>query len=187
MKQRRLSILCIALVFSVLLPLTAATTLPLDRIEITGELPVTQIFRVEQNPFALSFNLVESRNSIVSVGSYVLISNSGNAKFSLVIKPGEAGDADQFAFTLDDVEANVAGKETVLPFGIRVTSRTADAISVAGTRAMQKELGVPGGLSSNQAIVYEDGEILAEIPNFDPDEYAAGHYSAALQLSIEAL
>ncbi len=165
----------------------AMTPLPFTRIEVRGEMPVTEIFRVDQNDEALDFNLVESRNSIVQVGSYTLISNSTTGQFKLTIRPGEQGNLDQFIFSLDQGEPRIEGQLSELPFAIRVTSETNRTSGVGGSRAMVKDLGVRGGYSNNSAILYESGQILAEIPDFNPDRYATGRYSAALQLSIEVL
>ncbi|MDX9914270.1 MAG: hypothetical protein RBS49_00145 [Sphaerochaeta sp.] len=165
----------------------AVSTLPFNQIRVVGQMPITEIFRVDQNEQALDFNLVESRNSIVQVGSYTLISNNVSGQFKLTIKPGELGDLDQFIFSLDQGEPLIDGQLSELPFSIRVTSETSRTSSVGGSRAMVKDLGVRGGYSNNSAILYESGEILAEIPDFNPDRYATGRYSAALQLSIEVL
>ena len=164
-----------------------ASPLPFTNIEVRGQMPVQEIFRVQQNQAALNFNLAESRNSIVQVGSYTLVSNNSNSQFRMAIRPGEFGDQDQFAFVLDEDEPLLAGQLSVIPFTVRVASDVSQAVSVAGSQAMQKDLGVHGVYANNEAILYETGEILAEIPDFDPDLYATGWYSAAIQLSIEVL
>ncbi len=164
-----------------------ASPLPFTNIEVRGQMPVQEIFRVQQNQAALNFNLAESRNSIVQVGSYTLVSNNSNSQFRMAIRPGEFGDQDQFAFVLDEDEPLLAGQLSVIPFTVRVASDLSQAVSVVGSQAMQKDLGVRGVYSNNEAILYETGEILAEIPDFDPDLYATGWYSAAIQLSIEVL
>jgi len=79
------------------------------------------------------------------------------------------------------------GQRSMLPFRVRVTSDTARAVSVEGSEAMQKDLGVLGVYGNNDSIVYETGFILAEIPDFDPDLFAIGWYSAAIQLSVEVI
>ncbi|HQB90576.1 MAG TPA: hypothetical protein PLW59_05170, partial [Sphaerochaeta sp.] len=67
----------------VLVALAASMSpLPFTRVEVRGQMPITEIFRVDQNEEALDFNLVESRNSIVQVGSYTLISNSATGQFT---------------------------------------------------------------------------------------------------------
>lgn len=164
-----------------------ASPLPFNNFEVRGQMPVQEIFRVEQNPNALNFNLAESRNSIVQVGSYTLVSNNAISQFRMAIRPGEFGDQDQFAFVLDQNEPLLAGQLSVIPFSVRVTSDVSRAVSIAGSQAMQKNLGVRGVYSNNEAILYETGDILAEIPDFDPDLYATGWYSAAIQLSIVVL
>lgn len=175
------------LLLCALLPLAAATPpLPFNRIEVYGNMPRTEIFRVEQNYQALDFNLVDSRNSIVHVGSYTLISNNTASHFTLTIRPGEDGKQEQFAFSYEQGQPLREGQLSELPFAIRVTSDTSRGTSASGSQMMAKELGVRGGLQNNSAILYESGEILAEIPDFNPDRYATGRYSAAMQLSIEA-
>lgn len=164
-----------------------AAILPFSKIEMQGQMPVQEIFRVDQNPAALNFNLVESRNSLVQVGSYVLISNNAVSQFRMVIKPGEKGDAEQFAFVLDDEKNLQPGQLTIIPFTVMVTSDVSKAINVAGSHAMSKDLGVRGAIADNDAILYETGDILAQIPDFNPDLYATGWYSAAIQLSIEVI
>lgn len=172
----------------VLVALAASMSpLPFDRVEVRGQMPITEIFRVDQNEEALDFNLVESRNSIVQVGSYTLISNSATGQFTLTIRPGELGTLDHFVFALDQGEPRIEGQLSELPFAIRVTSESNRSPAVGGSRAMVKDLGVRGGYLGNSAILYESGEILAEIPDFNPDRYATGRYSAALQLAIEVL
>ncbi len=164
-----------------------ASPLPFTTIEVRGQMPVQEIFRVQQNQAALNFNLAESRNSIVQVGSYTLVSNNSNSQFRMAIRPGEFGDQDQFAFVLDQNEPLLAGQLSVIPFMVRVASDVSQAVSVVGSQAMRKNLGVRGVYANNEAILYETGEILAEIPDFDPNLYATGWYSAAIQLSIEVL
>lgn len=164
-----------------------AFPLSITSIEVRGRMPIQEIFRVEQNQGALNFNLADSRNSIIKVGSYTLVSNNATSQFKMAIRPGEFGDQDQFAFVLDQGEPLLDGQLSVIPFNVRVTSDVSQAISVSGSQSMQKNLGVRGIYANNEAILYETGEILAEIPDFDPDLYATGWYSAAIQLSIEVL
>ncbi len=166
--------------------LTAAS-LPFTSVRVEGRMPVTEIFRVEQNDAALDFNLSASRNSIIRVGSYTLVSNNTISKFRLAIRPGEDGNQERFAFTLDEGEPLPQGQASEIPFTVRVSSNISRAVSVAGQQAMEKDLGVRGAYGNNDAILYETGDILAEIPDFDPDLYATGWYSAAIQLSIEVI
>ena len=167
--------------------LMAKLGVPFTNVEVRGQMPVQEIFRVQQNLAALNFNLAESRNSIVQVGSYTLVSNNAVSQFRMAIRPGEFGDQDQFAFVLDQNEPLLPSQLSVIPFTVRVSSGISGAVSVSGRQAMEKDLGVRGVYGNNQAILYESGEILAEIPDFDPDLYATGWYSAAIQLSIEVL
>ncbi|MDD3903624.1 MAG: hypothetical protein PHO09_08110 [Sphaerochaeta sp.] len=178
-----LSVLFIALGLAGL----SASPLSFSTIELRGEMPVTEVFRVDQNEEALNFNLAESRNSIVRVGSYTLTSNNAIGQFHLYINPGEDGSQEQFAFALDDNEAGGSGKMTTIPISVRVTTNTSGAVSVKGETAMDKSLGVRGVYAGNSNVLYETGDILAEIPDFDPDLYASGWYSAAIQLSIQVL
>ncbi|MDD3928545.1 MAG: hypothetical protein PHY87_01960 [Sphaerochaeta sp.] len=164
-----------------------ASPLPFTRVEVLGQMPVTEVFRVIQNQNALNFNLADSRNSIVQVGTYTLISNNAVSQFKMVIRPGEFGQKDRFSFALDENEPLLPGQLSEIPFTVRVTSDVSRAVSVAGSEAMEKDLGVRGIYANNNAILYETGSILAEIPDFDPDLYATGWYSAAIQLSIEVL
>jgi hypothetical protein len=164
-----------------------ASPLPFDRIEVLGQMPVTEVFRVIQNQNALNFNLADSRNSIVQVGTYTLISNNSGSQFKMVIRPGEFGEKLRFSFVLDEEEPLLPGQLSELPFSVRVTSDVSRAVSVAGSEAMEKDLGVRGVYANNDTILYETGSILAEIPDFNPDQYATGWYSAAIQLSIEVL
>lgn len=179
-----LPILCFLLVEVAVLP---ATPLPFTNVRVEGRMPITEIFRVEQNDAALDFNLSASRNSIIRVGSYTLISNNSISKFRLAIRPGEDGNQERFAFVLDEGEPLPQGQESVIPFTVHVSSNIARAVSVAGQQAMEKDLGVRGVYGNNDAILYETGDILAEIPDFNPDFYATGWYSAAIQLSIEVI
>jgi len=179
-----LPILCFLLVEGAVLP---ATPLPFTNVRVEGRMPITEIFRVEQNDAALDFNLSASRNSIIRVGSYTLISNNSISKFRLAIRPGEDGNQERFAFVLDEGEPLPQGQESVIPFTVHVSSNIARAVSVAGQQAMEKDLGVRGVYGNNDTILYETGDILAEIPDFNPDLYATGWYSAAIQLSIEVI
>ncbi|MGH0053986.1 MAG: hypothetical protein ACQ5SW_11400 [Sphaerochaetaceae bacterium] len=185
-KRHCLKYIFAALFFSLIFgnPLIAAP-LPFTNVTVEGDMPITEIFRVEQNEEALDFNLTASRNSIVRVGSYTLVSNNIVSQFRLTIRPGEDGTQERFAFILDEEEPLIPGQESVIPFTVRVSSNISQAVSVAGQQAMEKELGVRGVYANNDAILYESGDILAEIPDFDPNLYATGWYSAAIQLSIE--
>ncbi|MGE4455103.1 MAG: hypothetical protein AB7D92_11300 [Sphaerochaeta sp.] len=164
-----------------------ADPLPFTRVRVEGRMPVIEIFRVEQNDAALNFDLTASRNSIVRVGSYTLVSNNTISQFRLAIRPGEDGNEEQFAFVLDEEEILDGGQQSVIPFTVRVSSSIARAVSVEGQQAMEKNLGVRGIYGDNEDILYETGDILAEIPDFNPDLYATGWYSAAIQLSIEVI
>jgi len=165
----------------------ATPPLPFNRIEVYGNMPKTEFFRVEQNVQVLDFNLVESRNSIVLVGTYTLISNNTASHFRLTIRPGEDGMQDQFAFNYERGQPLLDGQLSELPFTIRVTSDTSRGTSVGGSKEMAKELGVRGGFQDNGSILYESGDILAEIPDFNPDRYATGRYSAALHFTIDTI
>lgn len=78
-------------------------------------MPITEIFRVEQNDAALDFNLSASRNSIIRVGTYTLVSNNTISKFRLSIRPGEDGNQERFAFMLDEGNPCPKGKSQRYP------------------------------------------------------------------------
>ncbi|AEV29038.1 hypothetical protein SpiGrapes_1221 [Sphaerochaeta pleomorpha str. Grapes] len=177
-----LTLIILYLSFSVL----GARTLTVTDINVQGVVPVSESFTVVQNPDALNFNLAESRNTQLVVGTYTLLSNNNMALFHMYIKPGEDGMGDRFAFFLDNARGFNGGKKTVLPFLVRVTSSVSGAVSIAGDTSMDKEIGVRGIYAANDEITYETGEIIADIPNFSLDDYANGWYSASIQLSIEA-
>ncbi|MEA4860487.1 hypothetical protein SDC9_91634 [bioreactor metagenome] len=186
-RQLKRAMICFLLLGGLSSFALTASPLPFTRIEVLGQMPVTEVFRVIQNQNALSFNLADSRNSIVQVGTYTLISNNSVSQFKMVIRPGEFGEKLRFSFMLDEDEPLLPGQLSELPFSVRVTSDVSRAVSVAGSEAMEKDLGVRGVYANNNNILYETGSILAEIPDFDPDQYATGWYSAAIQLSIEVL
>lgn len=163
-----------------------ARTLSVSDINVLGVVPVAETFTVDQNPEALNFNLAESRNTQLVVGTYTLLSNNSLALFHMYIKPGEDGTEEQFAFHLDDADGKQGGKRTVLPFSVRVSSSISGAVSIAGGTSMEKVIGVRGIYAANDEITYETGEIIADIPYFPLDDYANGWYSASIQLSIEA-
>lgn len=165
--------------------LFAASPLAFSSFTLQGDMPVVEVFRVEQNQAALNFNLAESMNRIVRVGSFTLVSNNSVSRFQLSIRPGEQGDEEQFAFKLNPGEPVQDGKRSEIPLKVSVSSGTSGSADISGTKAMQKEFGVRS--AGNEGPLYETGEILAEIPDFNPDEYATGWYSAAIQLSIVVL
>lgn len=158
------------------------TTMP-----IQGQMPIIEVFRVEQYDEALNFNLAESRNSTVRVGSYTITSNDVTSQFHLFINPGEDGKQEQFAFILDPGFTPEPGQLSRLPIVVRVISNTAGAVSVSGADKVDKSLGVRGSYVSNDDVLFETGEILAEIPDFDPNIFATGWYSAAIQLRIQVI
>ncbi len=164
-----------------------ASPLSFTTIQLQGLMPISEIFRVEQYDEALNFNLADSRNSIVRVGSYSITSNDIASQFHLFINPGEDGNDDQFAFVLDPGYTPEPGQQSRLPIIVRVTSNTAGAVSVSGADKVDKALGVRGVYAGNNDILFESGEILAEIPDFDPDVFATGWYSAAIQLQIQVI
>lgn len=164
-----------------------AYPLSFTSMQLQGRMPVTEIFRVEQYNEALNFNLVESRNSTVPVGSYTITSNDITSQFHLFINPGEDGKQDQFAFVLDPGFTPEAGQLSRLPISVRVVSSTIGAVSVFGADKVDKSLGVRGVYTGNNDILYETGEILAVIPDFNPDVFATGWYSAAIQLRIQVI
>jgi hypothetical protein len=169
----------------------SAGELSVTKIDVQGVVPVAESFAVVQNPDALNFNLADSRNSSVVVGTYTLISNNSLSLFRMYIKPGEDGKGERFTFVLDSNGNGQNGqngqrKETVLPFVVRVTSGITGAENVEGENPMQKEIGIKGIYATNDEITYETGEIIADIPDFNLDDYANGWYSSSIQLSLEA-
>ncbi|WP_320128146.1 hypothetical protein [uncultured Sphaerochaeta sp.] len=184
MRVHKKILLTIMVLSSLLVPL-GSETLSVDTIALLGRMSTSEVFSVVQNQEALNFNLSEHRNTSINVGTYVLISNNSNSLFHLYIKPGEKGSEKQFAFSHDRGEPIDKGKKSELPFTVRVSSNITGGVSVVGNKAMEKELGVRGVYANNEEIVYETGEIIAEIPDFVPDDYSSGWYSSAIQLSIE--
>ncbi len=164
-----------------------AYPLSFTTMQLQGRMPITEIFRVEQYEEALNFNLAESRNTTVPVGSYSITSNDITSQFHLFITPGEDGKQGQFAFVLDPGFTPEPGQQSRLPIIVRVTSNTTGAVSVSGADKVDKSLGVRGVYTGNNDILFESGEILAEIPDFDPDVFATGWYSAAIQLRIQVI
>ena len=164
-----------------------ASPLSFSTMQLQGRMPISEIFRVEQYDEALNFNLVESRNSTVRVGSYTLTSNDMSSLFHLFINPGEDGKQEQFAFVLDPGFTPEPGQQTRLPITVRIVSNTVGAVSVSGLEKVDKSLGVRGSYVANNDILFESGEILAEIPDFNPDIFATGWYSAAIQLRIQVI
>lgn len=164
-----------------------AAGLSVSEIDLQAVIPVTESFVVKQNPEALDLNLTDSRNSSVLVGTYTLVSNNGVSLFRMYLSPGENGQDSVFAFYLDDADAPESSGATVLPFVVRVSSNNSGAVSISGRTKMGKDLGIRGILASNDGLVYESGEIIAEIPDFNPEEYSSGWYSAAIQVSIESI
>ncbi len=164
-----------------------AYPLSFTTMQLQGRMPVTEIFRVEQSEDALNFNLVDSRNSTVKVGSYMITSNDSTSQFHLFINPGEDGKQEQFAFTLDPGFPKEPGQQSMLPISVRVVSNTPGAVSVFGAEKVDKSLGVRGVYTGNDDVLYENGDILADIPDFNPDIFATGWYSAAIQLSIQVI
>ncbi len=164
-----------------------AYPLSFSTMQLQGNMPISEIFRVEQYEDALNFNLVDSRNSTVRVGSYTITSNDITSEFHLFINPGEDGKAEQFAFVLDPGFTPESGQQSRLPITVRVVSNTAGAVSVSGAVKVDKSLGVRGVYTGNNDVLYESGEILADIPDFDPDIFATGWYSAAIQLQIKVI
>ena len=165
----------------------SAYPLSFTTMQLQGRMPISEIFRVEQSPEALDFNLAESRNSTVRVGSYSIISNDITSQFHLFINPGEDGKQGQFAFILDPGFKPEPGQQSRLPISVRVVSNTAGAVSVFGAEKVDKKLGVRGVFTGNDDILFESGDILADIPDFNPDVFATGWYSAAIQLRIQVI
>jgi hypothetical protein len=184
MSMHKKSAVFLILLYIVLFGLSAVS-LPVSSIDITGFVPVSESFTINQDPKALNFNLAESRDSEVHVGTYTLISNNTQSLFHLYIKPGEDGKGSRFAFFLDNPGSVQGEKKTELPFLVKVLSNLKGAESTSGNTPMEKDIGILGVYAGNDEIVYETGEILAQIPDFVPDDYATGWYSAAIQLSIE--
>ncbi|HKL59762.1 MAG TPA: hypothetical protein VJ863_07685 [Sphaerochaeta sp.] len=165
----------------------SAYPLSFTTMQLQGRMPISEIFRVEQSEEALNFNLAESRNSTVRVGSYTITSNDVTSQFHLFINPGEDGKQDQFAFTLDPGFSPEPGQQSMLPISVRVVSNTAGAVSVSGADKVDKSLGVRGVYAGNSDVLFESGDILADIPDFNPDVFATGWYSAAIQLRIQVI
>ncbi|HKM07950.1 MAG TPA: hypothetical protein VJ869_13290 [Sphaerochaeta sp.] len=185
MKKKKLIMTTLALLLGVCF--LFAYPLSFTTMQLQGLMPITEVFRVEQSEDALNFNLVDSRNSTVRVGSYTITSNDISSQFHLFINPGEDGKQSQFAFVLDPGFKPEPGQQSSLPITVRVVSNTTGAVSVSGASHVDKSLGVRGSYISNNEILYENGDILAEIPDFNPDMFATGWYSAAIQLSIQVI
>ena len=82
-RQLKRAMICFLLLGGLSSFALTASPLPFTRIEVLGQMPVTEVFRVIQNQNALSFNLADSRNSIVQVGTYTLISNNSVSQFKI--------------------------------------------------------------------------------------------------------
>lgn len=164
-----------------------ASPLSFTTMQLQGRMPITEIFRVVQSAESLDFNLADSRNSTVRVGSYMITSNNSNSQFHLFISPGEDGKQSQFAFVLDPGFSPEPGQQTILPISVRVVGNTTGSVSVSGVEKVDKSLGVRGSYSGNNDVLFETGEILADIPDFNPDLFATGWYSAAIQLRIQVI
>lgn len=185
MKKKRLIMATLLLMLGV--GFLFAYPLSFTTMQLQGRMPVTEIFRVTQSEDALNFNLADSRNSTVRVGSYMITSNDITSQFHLFINPGEDGKQDQFAFTLDSGFSAEPGQLSKLPISVRVVSNTPGAVSVFGAEKVDKSLGVRGAYMGNDDVLFESGDILADIPDFNPDIFATGWYSAAIQLRIQVI
>ncbi len=185
MKKKHMSMATLLLMLGV--SSLFAYPLSFTTMQLQGRMPITEIFRVEQSDEALNFNLADSRNSTVRVGSYTITSNDVTSQFHLFINPGEDGKQDQFAFVLDPGFTPEPGQQSVLPISVRVVSNTAGAVSVSGVTKVDKSLGVRGVYTGNDDVLFESGDILADIPDFNPDIFATGWYSAAIQLRIQVI
>ena len=151
---------------------------------LQGRMPEDQYFRIEVSTEAENVDLIEARGSIVPIGRYRLFSNVGNARFKIEIRPGEDGSGTRFKLYLTPGTPHAPHLETEIPFTAGfIPYGDARAVAVEGSSIVSRSVG-PRDRDLNSFGVQESGEIYAKIDNFDPNRFATGTYSAAIQFTV---
>ncbi|NLZ76851.1 MAG: hypothetical protein GX911_02655, partial [Spirochaetales bacterium] len=151
---------------------------------LQGRMPEDQYFRIEVSTEAENVDLIEARGNIVPIGRYRLFSNVGNARFKIEIRPGEDGSETRFKLSLIPGTPHAPHLETEIPFTAGfVPYGDVRTGAVEGSSIVSRSVGA-GTRDANQLGVQESGEIYAKIDDFDPNRFATGTYSSAIQFTV---
>lgn len=153
----------------------------ISQITLQGRMPEDQYFRIEVSTEAENVNLTEARGGVVPVGRYQIFSNVGNARFKIEIRPGEDGSGTRFKLSLAPGTPHAPNLETEIPFTAGFAPYNEVRGNVEGTTIVSRSV---GSRSPGEIGVQESGEIYAKIDNFDPNRFATGTYSAAIQFTV---
>ncbi|MDY4610787.1 MAG: hypothetical protein SPD11_09280 [Sphaerochaetaceae bacterium] len=180
-KYRRLFALTVVVCLSGLL--FAQDALGPERIQLRAIMPIEDTFSVEPYTGSQTIDLVSSRGKSIKVGTYTLASNRTNSSYSLNVLPGETGAESAFYFVAEETGANSRG-ESKIEYDLSIRSSTENGSSIEGARnAASKSLGVRDA-QNIVGIVYETGEIFANIPDFDTAALPTGWYASAIQFQV---
>lgn len=179
MKCRRLFALIVMSCLATFL--FAVDALGPEQIKLRAVMPIEDTFTVEPDTGAQSIDLVSSRGRSIKVGTYTLASNRTNSSYSLNVLPGETGAESSFYFTAEDSGNQPDSK---IEYDLSIRSATENGSSADNARgAISKSLGVRDA-QDNVGIVYETGEIFANIPDFDTATLPTGWYASAIQFQV---
>ena len=153
----------------------------ISQITLQGRMPEDQYFRIEVSTEAENVNLTEARGNVVPIGRYQIFSNVGNARFKIEIRPGEDMSGERFKLHLTPGTPHAPNLETEIPFIVGLSPYNEVRGSVEGTAIVSRSV---GSRDSGKIGVQESGEIYAKIKDFDPNRYATGTYSAAIQFTV---
>ncbi len=163
--------------------LFAQSALGPEQIQLRAVMPIEDTFSVEPYTGSQSIDLVSSRGKSIKVGTYTLASNRTNSSYSLNVLPGETGADSAFYFTAEDVGA-ASRIDSRIEYDLSIRSSTENGSSIERARSVaSKSLGVRDA-QDTIGIVYETGEIFANIPDFDTAMLPTGWYASAIQFQV---
>lgn len=181
MKYSRLLALTVMLCLSSVL--FAAEAIGPEQIKLRAVMPIEDTFTVEPYEGSQNIDLVSSRGKSIKVGTYTLASNRTGSSYSLHVQPGETGTEPAFFFSAETDDAT--NPNAKIEYDLTIRSATENGTSVEGARgSISKPLGVRDA-QDTIGIVFENGEIFANIPNFDTTSLPTGWYASAIQFQVE--
>lgn len=161
-----------------------AATPVISSFTLQGRMPEDQYFRVDISSEAENVDLTQARGRDISIGSYRLFSNVGKASFRIIVRAGEDGQDSTFKLALAPGTPHAPNLETEIQFSVGLSATNEALLTINEDAGMVSKSVGSRSRSSGGIGVQESGEIFARIPNFDPELYATGNYSAAIQFSV---
>ncbi len=161
--------------------LSAADVSGPDSIKIRALMPLADSFVVQPDTGSQNIDLVASKGQSIRVGTYMLTSNRTTTSYTLGVSPGDST-SKGFTFVPEGAVANSAKQS--LEYQLTVLPTTERAVSInRASGSASKSLGILNS-GETHGLVYEIGEIFADIPDFDSSSIETGWYVSDIKFKV---